>query len=292
MRAGDWMNYEERFDAVAAHISDHLSEPLDLVRLAEVAGLSPKHWHRVFTSAFGESLAALVKRLRLQQAAFLLATTDLPTADIAATCGYPNVASFTRAFSAVYELPPGRYRAAGTHMAFARARTTFDPVAFTVEIRQVAPIDCLAVAHRGPYLNIGDAFRDLQVWISANSFDWDAQQLFGVFLDDPTRSPEAELRSLACLPRPTDFTDRPRSLAVGAAEIVDWSIDGGTYAVLRHEGPYSDMPAKYKWLFGCWVVASGHQLAELPVVERYLGPPHVTGPNHLLTEMWLPLQGA
>lgn len=35
--------YEERFDLVLSHVYEHLDEPLDLIRLAEVAGISARH---------------------------------------------------------------------------------------------------------------------------------------------------------------------------------------------------------------------------------------------------------
>lgn len=51
-----------------SHVYEHLEERLDLIRLAEVAGFSARHWHRVFSSAFGESLPSLVRRVRMQRA--------------------------------------------------------------------------------------------------------------------------------------------------------------------------------------------------------------------------------
>lgn len=91
VRAEHWIDYEERFDVVLAHVHDHLAEPLDLVVLAQVAGLAPRHFHRVFTSAFDETLAALVRRLRMQRASDLLANSTTPVAQVAALCGYPDV---------------------------------------------------------------------------------------------------------------------------------------------------------------------------------------------------------
>ncbi len=49
-RAGsnDWVEYGERMDRVTAYVFDHLDDDLDLNKLAEVACLSPYHWHRVY----------------------------------------------------------------------------------------------------------------------------------------------------------------------------------------------------------------------------------------------------
>ena len=97
------------------YVFDHLDDELDLNRLADIACLSPHHWHRVYTAMRGETLAATVKRLRLNRAAGYLANTSMSIDAIAARSGYPNVQSFTRIFKDVYGMPPAAYREGGSH---------------------------------------------------------------------------------------------------------------------------------------------------------------------------------
>jgi len=66
--------YEARLNRVLDHIYDHLDEPLDIDRLAEIACLSPYHWHRIYQAMHGETVASTVRRLRLHRAAGYLAT--------------------------------------------------------------------------------------------------------------------------------------------------------------------------------------------------------------------------
>jgi AraC-like DNA-binding protein len=47
MTAIKWASYEDRLNRVTAYLYEHLDETLDLEKLAEVAALSPYHWHRV-----------------------------------------------------------------------------------------------------------------------------------------------------------------------------------------------------------------------------------------------------
>ncbi|MDJ0936452.1 MAG: AraC family transcriptional regulator, partial [Kiloniellales bacterium] len=96
--SGKLIDYQDRLDRVTAYIHDHLDEELDLQKLAEVACLSPYHWHRIYQAVHGESAAATVKRLRLHRAAGQLANTELPVRDIAEASGYKSLQSFTRAF--------------------------------------------------------------------------------------------------------------------------------------------------------------------------------------------------
>lgn len=79
-------------------IHDHLDEDIDLNRLADVACLSPYHWHRIYHAINGETIAVTVRPLRLHRAAGLLANTPMPVETIAQMSGYGGVAAFSRAF--------------------------------------------------------------------------------------------------------------------------------------------------------------------------------------------------
>jgi AraC family transcriptional regulator len=65
--------YETRLALVLDHIYDHLDEPLDIARLAEIACLSLYHWHRIYQAMYGETVATTVRRLRLHRAAGFIA---------------------------------------------------------------------------------------------------------------------------------------------------------------------------------------------------------------------------
>lgn len=73
----NWESYAERLGRVTAYVYDHLDEEFDLNRLAGIAFLSPYHWHRIFTSMHGETVAGLVKRLRLHRAALGLSQSSV-----------------------------------------------------------------------------------------------------------------------------------------------------------------------------------------------------------------------
>src|SRR4051812_9446759 len=70
-------------DAVLAHIERHLFEPLDVASLAEVAGLSPFYFSRLFTARMGESVMATVRRRRMLRAAARLGQNPGVESDIA-----------------------------------------------------------------------------------------------------------------------------------------------------------------------------------------------------------------
>ena len=89
-KSHSWTDYQERQSRVTAYIHDHLAEELDLNKLAEVAHLSPFHWHRVYQALYGESIANTVRRVRLSRGTGYLANTTLPVEQVARKCGYSN----------------------------------------------------------------------------------------------------------------------------------------------------------------------------------------------------------
>jgi AraC family transcriptional regulator len=151
--------YEARLSRVTAYIHDHLDEELDLNKLADIACLSPYHWHRIYHAVLGETIAATVKRLRLQRAAALLAHSDLPIGQVAKQSAYDNLQSFTRIFAAAYGLPPAQYRQQGSHLQYQQPPQTRSNIMFKVEIKTITGIKAVALNHSGSYQSIGRTLR-------------------------------------------------------------------------------------------------------------------------------------
>lgn len=70
----------------------------DVQELELGAGLGRDALERRFNATLGMGPAAYLRRLRLNRAAELLQSTELPIAQIALECGYADAASFSRAF--------------------------------------------------------------------------------------------------------------------------------------------------------------------------------------------------
>ena len=153
-----WARYAPRMRRVIEHVYDHLDGTLDLNALADIACLSPHHWHRVYLAMHGETLAQTVKRLRLHRAAGHLAQTTRPIAEVARQAGYPSLPSFNRTFKSVYGMPPARYRQSGQHRAFAASVGHTGGASFDVAVKDLPALPLLGIAHRGSYMAIGRAF--------------------------------------------------------------------------------------------------------------------------------------
>jgi AraC family transcriptional regulator len=278
----EWARYEPRMQRVIAHVHDHLDAPLDLNALAELACLSPHHWHRIYHAMYGETLAHTVKRLRLHRAAGQLACSDMPVAEVARAAAYPSVPSFNRTFKSVYGLPPARFRAEGQHREFEQRPAAPHSPAFEVAVNHTEALPVLAMEHRGSYMAIGRTFDLLFTRLAAAGLARPGMRMLTLYFDDPDLVPEGGLRAQAAV---AGFAEPTSDCG-----LLRTTLAAATVATLTHTGPYSSMKAAYRWLFGDWLVHSGFEPTSGPVIEEYLNSPRDTAPQDLRTLIQLPLQ--
>lgn len=102
----------EAVDRALAYIATHLSEPLTATAVAAASGLSHNQLLRHFARHLGEGITATVIRLRIERAAVLLRSTDLPISRIAAEVGIHDRQQFNKSLRRVLGMPPRAVRAA------------------------------------------------------------------------------------------------------------------------------------------------------------------------------------
>jgi AraC family transcriptional regulator len=274
-------SYQRRLDRVVDHIYAHLDEDIHPEELAEIACLSPYHWHRIYVAMRGETIGATIRRLRLLRAADRLANSDLSIRTIAERAGY-GADSFSRAFREAYGKSPADYRAAGSHAVFKAATEAEDHEGFPVVIETLSATCCASIAHKGPYLQIDQAMGRLFAALAAQKLMTPDQPMRALFFDDPDLTPVDALRSRAC---------SPVAEALPLAPPLEATIlRGGLYARLRYRGPYADMKGAYRWLLGVWLPQSGYEPDDDPIFEAYLNNPQNVAPADLATDIHLPLK--
>ena len=97
-----------------AYVDQHIAEPLNVERLAQIAGLSRAHFVRTFTAAVGRSPSNHVTRQRLQLAQRLLTATDATILDIASSCGFADSNYFAKVFRRETAQTPTEFRSRHT----------------------------------------------------------------------------------------------------------------------------------------------------------------------------------
>ena len=102
--------YAERIEAVKKHIRLHIDQPLDRAVLAQVAGFSVPHFHRVFVAHTGMNIAGYVRAVRMERAGRKLRMGAVDITEVALAAGYDSHASFARAFKRHFGLCPSDFR--------------------------------------------------------------------------------------------------------------------------------------------------------------------------------------
>jgi AraC family transcriptional regulator len=103
-------DHSDCIEDVMKYIRAHINEPIDRETLADVAGFSVPHFHRVFTAHVGESAISYVRRLRLERAARKLRMGAIDITEVALAAGYDTHAAFSKAFKQQFGLSPSEFR--------------------------------------------------------------------------------------------------------------------------------------------------------------------------------------
>jgi AraC family transcriptional regulator len=292
-------DYLDRIRRVLRYVQEHLDETLTPECLAEVANFSVYHFHRIFSGLTGESLAAHVRRLRLERAAGALRRTDRDVIDVALDAGYDAHEPFTRAFRSHFGMPPSAYRKldepivfpavlCAVHYGSDDAVSRFvalqeDSKMIDVRLEALPARRVLAMPHRGSYMDIGPVFERLSAHAAERGLMGPGTTSVGIYYDDPDTVPTHSLRSYACITVPGSI-----ETPLDGCELL--TLEGGDYAVGVHRGPYSALHDSYAWLFGQWLPSSGREPADAPCQEVYVNDPRTTPPADLITHICVPLK--
>ncbi len=88
---------------------DHISQPITVEELAELAGCSRWHFSKRFTQISGYKPHDYIMDIKMRQAVKML-ESNLSVKEIVDKIGFSNSAYFCRAFRKTYGVPPGRFR--------------------------------------------------------------------------------------------------------------------------------------------------------------------------------------
>lgn len=101
---------DERIGRAIAAIHQAPGQPWTVASLADAAGMSPSRFAARFRAGVGQSVMTYVSAWRINAACRMLEDTDSPLARVAASVGYNDAASFSRAFNSLVGAPPAHWR--------------------------------------------------------------------------------------------------------------------------------------------------------------------------------------
>ena len=100
-----------RITRVQKYIISNLNSELKLEDLADVADTSPQHLSRLFRKECGTTITQYIRTQRINEAKWLLQTTDSPIVEISESLGFSSQNYFCNVFRKETGLTPSEYKA-------------------------------------------------------------------------------------------------------------------------------------------------------------------------------------
>ncbi|MFI2744170.1 AraC family transcriptional regulator [Zhouia sp. PK063] len=103
---------DNRMAFVVKYIREHLTDEINVEKLANKACMSKPNFFRIFKNTLGESPIEYLNSERIKFAKKLIQTTDAKLADIAFKSGFNNISYFNRQFKQIENMTPKQYKMA------------------------------------------------------------------------------------------------------------------------------------------------------------------------------------
>jgi len=288
--------YAQRIDRVIDYLRGNLDRPMKLRELANVAGFSEFHFHRIFGAVSGETLNTFTNRLRLEKAARLLRYSDQNLTDIAFDCGFSSSATFSRAFRSGYDTSPSQFRKSGEIKKSKICKELFDDqdydLPMTAEEKRAAfPVRLIDIPERQvAYIRVTKAFEENRVLAALKTMiEWAKSQdifsqgiLFGMTVDDPHVTPKHLYRYEVCLASALPF-----ECIEGMSKL---KMPAMRYAVTRVSGDIRKVATAWDYIYRNWLINSAYEPEHAPALEIFLEKENALDWSHCELELCLPVR--
>lgn len=101
---------DDRIARALSYVHDHYAEVPSLATLAEHTGMSPFHFHRLFSHQVGTSPKQYQLRKQMQMAKWILRAHRIPIGETADRTGFSSHGHFTSTFQRMIGMSPTQYR--------------------------------------------------------------------------------------------------------------------------------------------------------------------------------------
>jgi AraC family transcriptional regulator len=292
------LGYVERINRVMDHIVSDLSRPVRLNDLAELADLSPFHFHRVFQAMVGETPSDFVKRLRLERALYLMSFGKPESlTKVAMESGFSSSSDFTRSFKQHYGVAPSKFdldawktvhgerieaAASLSPMKWKSRGPQPNPDQFRVRIRELPTRSVAYIRVANPYFgdSVIRAARRLLAW--ANEREIADGQWLGYQFESPRITALEHCHYCVAVEVKSDFQPR--------GEIGLYRFPPMLVAEVPMKGGIDMEIRLFQWLYGSWLPRSQYVPADQPCFEAWSGTPFEHGNEYFELSIQLPIK--
>ncbi|WP_421287255.1 AraC family transcriptional regulator [Aeromonas veronii] len=273
------LDYRKPVFKAMDYISHHLDDNPGLDEVAAAAAISTFHFHRIFKTMVGETIAGFTRRLRMERAARrLLASPQSDITTLALAAGFSSSQNFAKAFRLHFAMSPSEYRQQqggnwkskigndplpfDTYDGLVMHPVTEHPGLLQGASVRLMPARRVAYMRRlGPYgkETCEQAHRDLLALFASDEAMTPAGTL-SLYWDIPDITDETRCRTDVCI-------ELGPEIPVGR-QLTTQTIAAGPYAVCQFIARGDQLVACWEAAFR-WVVGQGLNCDDRPCYEQY-----------------------
>lgn len=110
VKSASGLKNRQTVDYIIQYINENFASRLSVHELAEKVFLNQDYLGRIFRTATGMSIGAMIQKIRIEHACHLLSASSRTVTDIAAACGFEDMKFFYSVFKKHMGVLPGYYR--------------------------------------------------------------------------------------------------------------------------------------------------------------------------------------
>lgn len=283
---------EVQIKEVVRYLEQHCSEAVNLEQAAQIANLSPFHFHRVFKALVGETVAEFIRRMCHEKAAQSLMFQDKSVTTVAFEFGFSSSQAMARSFKTYLGVTPSQIKECQTVESYSALMRNSkigsilrknryelpDGLSYSeFKLNQSGKVEMKTENHPqrtiayvrvvGPYgENYEPAVQKLYLWAGAKGVTGEC--LF-IYHDNPDITPADKCRTDIALVVPDDIEPS------NGIEVT--TVPAGSYAVLRKTVEEKPQYGQFWNQLIEETVAQGIELDERPCFELYHSYDQQTG---------------
>ncbi|HDR5269978.1 AraC family transcriptional regulator [Bacillus thuringiensis] len=285
--------YLRRIYKVQDYIESHINDSLSIEELADVAGFSKFHFHRIFKGIVDEPLSRYVNRLKLERATNLLTyRTDMTITHIAYHFGFTDSAVFSRTFKSHYVISPSQYRNDNSKNCKDVSETSqyneCKKVRGNVEIVTADNINVAYKRHIGTYEELTIAFPKMieklfHYAAVENYYVFEDTKVLTIYHDHHEFTEDNHLRTSLCITIPNESPVETNDIGIMV-------IPSGKYAVGHFEIFQDEYKGAWDFLYGEWLPNSGYKPRDSYPFEMYKNDPRQHPEKKHIVDIYVPIE--
>lgn len=271
----------ESINKVKVYIDKNLQKDITVEELSKEANLSVFHFRRIFKNITGENIGTYIQRIRLQQIAHILISTNYPINDVLQQTVYQTKFSLAKAFKKHFGISMSLYRERHKYISANEIdlQTTWQP-----EIRKLNTHKAICYPLENKIQDNKEGYLDSWKKVShyKNKHLKDKESYFAsISMDNPLVALKQCRFYLGII---TQKDANPKG------KFFLQEIPIGFYAVFRYKGNYILLPELYRFISERWLSQNGYFQKYPMTFEVYLNTPKDTEISELLTEVYIPIE--